>query len=96
MTSRTSSRTVVFAHPFLLSALEATQPPGSYVVETDEELIDDLSFPAYHRTGTWLRLPPPIGRDPLDRVFNIDPAELEAALARDRADSPALVQEPRP
>jgi hypothetical protein len=83
MTTRSSSRTVVFTHPFRLSALDAAQPAGSYVVETEEELIQDLSFPAYRRTGAWLRLPAPPGSGALDRVVNIDPAELEAALAGD-------------
>jgi hypothetical protein len=86
MTTRSSYRTVVFTHSFRLSALDAPQPPGSYIVETDEELIQDLSFPAYRRTGAWIRLPPP-GRGALDRVVNIDPAELEAALADDGAPS---------
>jgi hypothetical protein len=33
--------------------------------------------------GAWLRLPPPPGSGALDRVVNIDAAELEAALAGD-------------
>jgi hypothetical protein len=87
MITRSRYRTVVFTHPFCLSALDAPQPPGSYVIETDEQLIEDLSFPAYRRTGAWLRLPPPPGSGALDRVVNIDPAELEAALASDVARS---------
>jgi hypothetical protein len=82
---RSLSRTVVFTRPFRLDALEAPLPAGSYVVETEEELIQDLSFPAYRRTGTWLRLPPAAGSGALDRVVNIDPAELDAALEHDRA-----------
>jgi hypothetical protein len=74
---------VVFTRPFRLSAFDALQPAGSYVVETDEELIQDLSFPAYRRTGAWLRFPAPPGSGALDRVVNIDPAELDAALAGD-------------
>jgi hypothetical protein len=83
MITRSSSRTVVFTHPFCLSAFDTPQPSGSYVVETDEELIQELSFPAYRRTGVWLRLPPPPGSGALDRVVNIDPAELDATLAGD-------------
>jgi hypothetical protein len=83
MTIRNTNRTVVFIHPFRLTALDAPQPPGSYVVETEEELIQGLSFPAYRRMGAWLRLPPPPGSGALDRVVNIDAAELEAALAGD-------------
>ena len=83
MMTRSSCRTVLFTRPFRLSALDAPQPAGSYVVETDEELIQDLSFPAFRRTGAWLRLPSPPGSGALDRLVNIDPAELEAALAGD-------------
>lgn len=85
-----------FTRPFSLSALDGRQPPGAYTVETDEEMIGSVSFPAYHRTATWIRLPPktqhagaPAG---LDQLVNVDPTELDAALARDlsaRAEGPA-------
>src|SRR5690348_5954080 len=52
MISRTISKTVTFARPFRLDGLNAIQPAGSYVVETDEELLQALSFPAYRRTDT--------------------------------------------
>jgi hypothetical protein len=85
--TRTSSQIVTFERPFSLSAIDGPQPPGSYTVETDEELIGSVSFPAYRRTATWLRLPfsaqhagVPVG---IDRVINIDRSELDAALARE-------------
>lgn len=81
MTGRSRSRTVVFTRPFRLAAFDAPLPPGRYVVETDEELIQELSFPAYRRTGAWLRLPAAAGSRALDRVVNVDPAELDAAIA---------------
>ena len=83
MPTRSRVRTVVFSRPFSLSALDVPRPAGSYVVETDEELIQGLSFPAYRRTATWLRLPTPPRSGALDRLVNIDPEELEGALARD-------------
>src|SRR5690348_5630439 len=39
MTMRTTSRTVTFSRPFMLSGIVEPQPAGSYTVETDEELI---------------------------------------------------------
>jgi hypothetical protein len=87
MTTRTRSVTVVFSRPFLLSAVGETQPAGDYVVETDEELIQTLSFPVYRRTATWLRLRPRPGAAGLDRLVNVDPAELDRALACDAAES---------
>lgn len=83
MTVCTSRRTVTFAHPFSLSGIEEVQPAGTYLVETDEELLDGLSFPAYRRLATLLTLPPRPGRvDPV-RIVPIDPLELEAAQERD-------------
>jgi hypothetical protein len=81
--SRSSSRTIVFARPFRLTAIDRLLPAGTYIVETDEELLQTLSFPAYRRVATWLRLPAPPGSAALDQVLNIDPAELELALAVD-------------
>lgn len=90
-TVRTRSRIVNFVRPFRLAATDGPQPAGAYTVETDEEMIGSVSFPAYHRTATWIRLPStvqhagvPAG---LDRVVNVDPTELDAALAHDLAAS---------
>ena len=47
MTVRTTSKTVTFAHPFNLSGVDEVQPAGTYAVETDEELLQTLSIPAY-------------------------------------------------
>ncbi len=89
MTRRTSSTTVTFTRPFLLSGIDGVQPAGTYTVETDEELLQALSFPAYRRVATLMFLPSPPGRAAsaagLARVANIDPGELAAALTRDAA-----------
>jgi hypothetical protein len=86
-TTRTSRKLVSFGQPFTLSTIEGRQPAGSYTIETDEELVGGVSFPAYRRTATWIRLPSPAsyagGPTGLDRLVNVDPAELEAALADD-------------
>ncbi|HET8727573.1 MAG TPA: hypothetical protein VFO41_08705 [Alphaproteobacteria bacterium] len=83
MTTRTSSRTVTFTRPFSLSGVDGVQPAGTYVVETDEERLDGLSFPAYRRVATVIYLAPPAGRPGTSEIAAIDPAELEAALERD-------------
>lgn len=89
MTTRTSTRTVTFGEPFTLSGLEGEQPAGTYTIETDEELIPSLSFTAYRRTATWLRLPGRReGAEPsagFSEVVAIDPVELDRVLARDAA-----------
>jgi hypothetical protein len=85
MTIRTTSRTVTFAHPFLLRGIIEEQPAGSYVVETDEERIETASVEAYRRISTLIRLPARPGSLVLGQVVDIDPAELAAALERDAA-----------
>jgi len=90
MHTRTSSSTVSFALPFELTGVGETLPAGTYTVETEEELIDGVSFPAYRRTATLLIVPPAPGGS-TTMVASIDPAELSAALEADaRAASGAL------
>jgi hypothetical protein len=83
MTGRTTTTTVVFHHPFALGTVDELLPPGSYAVETDEELIPGLSFLAYRRIRTTIILPVAFGATTARQVVAIDPLELEAALARD-------------
>jgi hypothetical protein len=83
MTMRTSSKTITFLHPFKLSGVDDVQPAGRYVVETDEELIQGVSFPVYRRLSTLLRLAGSPGSTESARIIDIDPAELAAALAKD-------------
>ena len=45
MLTRTTQQTITFENAFSLSGIEQMQPPGSYVVEIEEELIAELSFP---------------------------------------------------
>lgn len=82
MSTRTTARTVVFRRPFRLNAVDDVQPPGSYLVEVEEEQLD-TSFPAYRRIATLIRLPGRPGSMELGRVVAMDPAELDAVLARD-------------
>jgi hypothetical protein len=87
MAIRTISRTVTFAHPFLLAGSVEEQPAGSYIVETDEERIETVSVEAWRRISTVIRLPGRPGSLVLDQLIDIDPAELAAALERDGARS---------
>ena len=67
MPMRTNRTTVTFARPFLLGG-------------TDEELIEGLSFVAYRRVATYVRLHPRAGQS---RTMTVDPVEFDAAVARD-------------
>jgi hypothetical protein len=83
MTVRTSSRTVTFMHPFDLRGVDEVQPAGTYTVETDEELLQTLSLPAYRRISTLMRLPARPTGTMLTQIVEINPLELAALLARD-------------
>ena len=47
MDRRTSREAVTFARPFTLRGIDGEQPAGTYLVETDAELIPGLSFIAW-------------------------------------------------
>jgi hypothetical protein len=83
MTMRTTSRTVTFIHPFNLSGMDKEQAAGTYTVETDEELLQTLSLPAYKRISTLMRLPARPRSTMVTQIVEINPLELAAALARD-------------
>ncbi|MCR9254462.1 MAG: hypothetical protein NXI16_00005 [Alphaproteobacteria bacterium] len=85
MTVRTTKKTVTFVNPFQLGDVDEVFPPGGYEVETDEELLEGLSFQAYRRTLTLMHLPAKSGHQKSMRTLTIDPNELESALKRDAA-----------
>ena len=83
MTVRTRRKSVTFTRPFSLSGIDQVQPAGTYTVDTDEELLPGLSFPAYQRIATLMVLRAR-GRGPVvEEVANIDPLALQAAQERD-------------
>lgn len=86
MTIRTTSKTVSFPHSFCLKGVDRSLPPGDYRVVTDEELIEGLSFPAYHRVSTVIFVPAPSGS--AVEMVTIDPLDLEAAQERDATTLP--------
>jgi hypothetical protein len=88
MTIRTSSKTVTFMRPFVLDGLDEVQPAGTYDVETDEELLDTLSTPAYRRISTLLHLHARPSSPGVSRTVTIDPVELETVLAEDAMPPP--------
>lgn len=80
MITRTKRVTLTFKHPFSLKGVDRPLAPGKYEVVSDEELIEELSFPVYRRVSTHL---PPHGSSSIEMV-NVDPADLAAAQERDR------------
>jgi hypothetical protein len=93
MTMRTSRKSVTFRRPFSLSGLDEMQPAGTYTVETNEELLESLSFPAWRRTATVILLRPQGGAAGIGQDVEIDPSELEAVEGSDALDLPDAVVE---
>jgi hypothetical protein len=81
MTTRSHSKSVVFSHPFELKGVDRILPAGDYRVVTDEELIEELSFPVYRRVATMIFVPAQ-SRSSVEMV-TIDPRDLQAAQDRD-------------
>ena len=83
MTVRTTKKTVTFANPFTIGDFDEVLPPGSYNVETDEELLESLSFSAYRRVLTVIYLPATYRHPGVSRTLKIEPDDLDAALKLD-------------
>jgi len=88
MTTRTNSKTVTFAYPFLLKGIDRMLPAGDYKVTTDEESIEELSFPVYRRVATMILVPAESHRASSVEMVTIDPRDLQAAQDRDAATQP--------
>jgi hypothetical protein len=83
MATRTQRKTVAFGHPFRLKGVDRVLPPGDYEVLTDEELIEGLSFPVYHRVSTAIIVPAQSHQASSVEMVAIDPRDLQAAQDRD-------------
>jgi hypothetical protein len=85
MTIRTRNTVVVFHHPFELRGVDRTLPAGEYRVMTDEQLIEELSFPVYRRVSTVIFAPRQSPNSSSVEMVTIDPRDLQAAQDRDNA-----------
>jgi hypothetical protein len=81
MVTRSRSKSVVFSHSFELKGIDRVLPPGAYRVVTDEELIEELSFPVYRRVSTMIFVPAQSSSSV--EMVAIDPRDLRAAQDRD-------------
>jgi hypothetical protein len=73
---RTTRELVTFDQPFTLAGADGVQPPGTYAVDVDEDLIEGLSFLAYQRVATTIYLP--LGSGGSVQSVGVDPRELAA------------------
>ena len=79
MTTRTTERTVHFNRAFTLAGTDHAYPAGEYLVQTDEEMLEQMSFAAWRRTATTILLREGV----TTQSVTVDPADLERLLSRD-------------
>lgn len=87
VTTRTKSSTTRFAAPFRLPGIEQMLPAGEYRVDTDEEIIDGLSWIAHRAVATYIHLPSIERASRPSQIIEIDAGDLKAAIAKDQAAS---------
>ena len=74
---------MTFHHPFFLVGVEQEQRPGTYTIETIEELVHAPTVVAYRRLSTTILLPSPQYGYASKQAVSIDPIDLEAARSKD-------------
>ena len=74
---------MTFAHPFLLKGVDRILAARDYRIVTDEELIEELSFPVYRRVATMIFVPAESGSASTVEMVTIDPQDLQAAQELD-------------
>jgi len=85
MTTRTKHEILSFDAPFRLPGIEGLLPAGNYEVETEEELLEQMSFPAYHRLSTTIRVPLSAVSY---QVYRVEPDDLAAGRRAETNDLP--------
>ena len=80
MTIRSTRKPVTFSAPFRLTGFEELLSACTYVVETDEEVLEGQAHTGFRRIATTMR----IRTGATIEHHQIDPRELEAALQRDQ------------
>jgi len=83
MSMRSTTETVTFRHDFSLAGYDDLLPAGAYEVLREDELLEGLTFDAYRRVATFLRVR---GQGALAGQVELRPiaeADLEAARHRD-------------
>jgi hypothetical protein len=71
-------------------------PRGDYEVVTDEELIEGLSFPVYHRVSTAIIVPVQSHQASSVEMVAIDPRDLQSAKDQDTASEQLPAAEAKP
>jgi hypothetical protein len=80
MHDRVTHQTVRFMENFSLMSQPGTFPPGEYEIEITEEQLPGLSFTAYRRVSSTIRLPGSLSAHASWQLVAIEEHELAAAL----------------
>jgi hypothetical protein len=78
MNTRTTTKTVTLAEPFSISEGGELFAAGDYLIQTDEEMIADLSFLAWRRVATTID----VRSGGATQVLPIDPGRLNRLMAQ--------------
>jgi len=79
MTIRSRREVVTFNHPFRIRGIDRQLPAGVYEVVTDEEIIESLSFAAFRRVATVIKVPAEGSAGLTMEAISISPADLSDA-----------------
>jgi len=83
MAMRTTKSNVTFVRPFRLGEFGEQLPVGHFPTETDEDLLEGMSFPAYQRTATMMQLMPDSRHPGVTEIAMVDLQQFEEALTMD-------------
>ena len=85
---KTTRKTYVFSAPFNLTGFDQSFPAGQYNVEIEEQMMEGMSFVAFKRIATTMRMihaADGLAKPGLvNNTFNIDPRDFELAILKDR------------
>ena len=79
MTIRFRREVVTFKHPFRIRGIDRLLPAGAYEVVTDEATIEGLSFEAFRRVATMIKVPAEGSRGLAMEVVSIRSVDLADA-----------------
>jgi hypothetical protein len=85
MPTRSYTKIVTFGGPVILPGCSNPLPAGDYEVLVEEELLEGLSFLAWHRTGTFLTAQGKGGHVGRRELYAISDTDLKEALLRDES-----------
>lgn len=87
MSLRSRREVLTFKHPFRIKGINRLLPAGAYEVVTDEEAIEGLSFAAFRRVATMIKVPAEGSRGLTMEVVSIRPVDLSDAQRIDASTS---------